>query len=263
MFLTHPDIEFKCFATTDTGRRRPHNEDAYVCDPDIGIFLIADGMGGENFGEVASSLTADHFIDIIKPFMIDDDMTIPFDHTDDEDYFLQTLKHAANETNKAVMAFAEENQSHKGMGSTLTAVIFHNQIFYVVHVGDSRLYRFDGKILYQETEDHTRVQEMVNKELLTQEDARFHPDRHIITRCVGRQKRMKPDIFALDISFNSIYLICSDGLNDMITDLAITEILETTESLELAGQALINLANENGGKDNITVVLFQAVSKKS
>ena len=143
------------------------------------------------------------------------------------------------------------------MGSTLTAVVFHNQVFYVAHVGDSRLYRFDGINLHQETEDHTRVQEMVNKELITRDDARSHPDRHIITHCVGRQKRMKPDLFALDISFNSIYLICSDGLNDMVTDQEIAEVLETTESLELAGQALINMANENGGKDNITLILFQ------
>jgi len=258
-----PDIEFKCFAATDTGRRRPHNEDAYGCNPDTGIFLIADGMGGENYGEVASRLTADHFIEIITPFMIDDDMTIPFDHTEDEDYFIHALKHAAKETHSAVMAFAEENKSHKGMGSTLTAVVFHNQALYVVHVGDSRLYRFDGRVLHQETEDHTRVQEMVNKGLITRENARSHPDRHIISRCVGRQKRMQPDLFALDLSLNSIYLICSDGLNDMVVDESISEILNSSESLELMGQSLINLANENGGKDNITVVLFQANLRES
>ena len=259
--MTHTEVAFNCFAGTDTGRRRPHNEDAYICDPETGIFLIADGMGGENYGEVASRLTADQFTDIIKPFLMDDDMTIPFDHNSDEDYFIQTLKHAAKETNSAVVAYADENITHKGMGSTLTAVVFHNQALYVTHVGDSRLYRFDGQILNQITEDHTRVQEMVNKELITKQDARLHPDRHIITRCVGRKKRMQPDLFTLDISFNSIYLICSDGLNDMVTDQTITEILSTSESLDLSGQALINRANENGGKDNITLILFQPVLK--
>jgi protein phosphatase len=127
----------------------------------------------------------------------------------------------------------------------------------VAHVGDSRLYRIQPDEILQITEDHTKVQEMVQKDILTPEEARKHPQKNIITRCVGRNRRLKPDIFATDFTNGDIFLICSDGLNDMIEDDEIHRIVVESDSLGTAVDGLVELANENGGKDNITVVLFR------
>jgi serine/threonine protein phosphatase PrpC len=251
----------KGYAITDKGRRRSQNEDVYVCDPEKAIFLVADGMGGENYGEVASRLTADFFTRVVTHYLLDDEVTLPFEQTAKGDIFIGILAHAVDSANAAVIQFAEEQPSYKGMGSTLTAAICKDDRVYVAHVGDSRLYRFNLNTIEQITEDHTRVQEMVDKKLLTPEEARVHPQKNVITKCIGRKKRLKPDIFYLDVILNSIYLLCSDGLNDMIPNEEIQRILAETDTLDQAGKRLVDTANRNGGKDNITAVLFQAVAK--
>ena len=254
---SHDEVMIDCYALTDRGRRRSQNEDAFICDEDYAIFLVADGMGGENYGEVASRLTADHFVQLIIPFITDEDVTIPFDTPEDGDHFTAVMIHAVEGTNRAVYEYAIEHESHKGMGSTLTAVVVRDGFLYVAHVGDSRLYRIQSDEIIQITEDHTKVQEMVQKEILTPEEARKHPQKNIITRCVGRNRRLKPDVFATDFTNDDIFLICSDGLNDMIEDDEIHRIVVESDSLETAAGGLVELANENGGKDNITVVLFR------
>ena len=251
------DMKFDCFAVSDTGKWRPQNEDAFICDPENAVFLVADGMGGEEYGEVASQLTADHFTKLILPFVHDEDITIPFDHSRDEDLFSGIMRHAVEGTNSAVVEYASEHLSHRGMGSTLTAAIFYKEFLYIAHVGDSRLYKIDSEKIHQVTEDHTRVQEMVREGVLSKEEARIHPNRNIITRCIGRRYQSNPDIFRLEISDDEVFLICSDGLNDMVTDQEIHAVVDRSDTLEEAGKKLIEVANRNGGKDNITVVLFR------
>jgi serine/threonine protein phosphatase PrpC len=248
------------YAITHTGRRRAQNEDAYICDPSRAVFLVADGMGGENYGEVASRLSAEQFTQIITPYLLDDEMTVPFEHLDPGDTFEGLLMHAVKGANSAVMDYVENQPSHKGMGSTLTAAVLQDQQLYVAHVGDSRLYRIDSAEIQQITEDHTRVQQMVMKKLITAEQARVHPQKNIITQCIGRKKRIKPDIFHIDMDMDSTYLICSDGLNDMVTDPEIQRLVLKAHSLIEAGALLVHTANENGGKDNITAVLFRTVA---
>jgi serine/threonine protein phosphatase PrpC len=260
--LIQSNFHVKCFGTSDRGRRRTHNEDCYVCDPNQSIFLVADGMGGEKYGEVASRLTADTFIQLMTPFIVDEDTTLPFEHTGDGDYLLETLLHALHGTNQAVIDFVQAHPSHKGMGSTLTAVLCQSETIYVAHVGDSRLYRLRKEKLEQLTEDHSKVQEMVNKKVITPEEARNHPQKNVITQCIGRKKHLKPDCFIQSIEEDDLYLLCSDGLTDMLKDEDIRTILMQSEGLDTIGQTLIDAANRMGGKDNITVVLLQFVSSE-
>ena len=253
------EIRIICAAATDTGKKRNQNEDTFICDQDRAIFLVADGMGGENYGEDASRFTAEHFSQIVTPFIFDEDATIPFDLPDDGDYFTGAMMHAADGANTAVYEYAEAHESHRGMGSTLTAAVQFRQSIYIAHIGDSRLYRVRGDDIQQMTEDHTKVQEMVRKEILTPEEARNHPQKNIITRCIGRKKRPRFDIFTIDYCDEDVFLICSDGLNDMIGDEEIHRIVVDSNSLETAAHQLVETANQNGGKDNITVVLFKVI----
>ena len=255
--MPNKDILIHSAVATDTGKIRAQNEDSFVCDVDKAIFLVADGMGGENYGEVASRLTAEHFTQFLTPFISDEDATIPFDFPEDGDFFMGAMVHAAEGANFAVYHFAETNDSHKGMGSTLTAAVVFQETVYVAHVGDSRLYRIRDDQIHQVTEDHTKVQEMVSKNILTPEEARNHPQKNIITRCVGRRKRIKIDVFTPEYLEKDIFLICSDGLNDMLTDEEMERIVMDSDSLEAAANQLVDDANLRGGKDNITVVLFQ------
>ncbi|NQT25168.1 Stp1/IreP family PP2C-type Ser/Thr phosphatase [candidate division KSB1 bacterium] len=257
------DVAFDCHAITDKGMRRRLNEDVYVCDPDLGLFLVADGMGGESCGDVASQLTAETFKDSIAPYILDEEATAPFEHTNEGDFFLNTLGHAAEQTNQTVLQAVKNNPTCKGMGSTLTAALIQDDLLYVVHVGDSRLYCYHEELLTPLTEDHTRVQEMVNKNIISAEEARTHHQRNIITRCVGRKKQFKPDLFKVELLSNALCLICSDGLYDMLDDSEISEIIRANPDLDQLGAQLVDRANKAGGKDNITVVLFRPTSENS
>ena len=250
-------ISLDSCAVTDTGLRRRLNEDRFICKPEPGLFLIADGMGGENCGDVASSLTAEYFESSLIPYMVDEDATIPFEHENGSDFFLNALKHAAEQTNQAVLAGIMERPACRGMGSTLTAAAVHDGYLYITHVGDSRLYCFENNSLNQITEDHTRVRELMKKNMLTAEEARTHRERHIITRCIGRKKQFKPDLMKLELLSEGLYLLCSDGLHDMLEDIEISQIIMENQDLEQLGRNLVASANRKGGKDNITVVLFR------
>lgn len=257
------NVSFDCYAVSDRGCCRSLNEDTYICNPEKGLFLVADGMGGENCGEVASRLTADYFENFITPFIIDEDATIPFEQPLDADPFFTAMLHAIEQTNQSVLQFVEDNPSHRGMGSTLTAAVVHGESLYVAHVGDSRFYCFQNGQPVQITQDHTRVQELVKKNLLSAEEARNHRQRHILTQCVGRKKKFKPDIICIETDPETLYMICSDGLFDMLSDDEIGETVMQSEDLEFTGKQLVTLANDRGGKDNITAVLFRQCQENS
>ncbi len=251
------EFQLQCTGLSDKGRRRAQNEDRFVCDPEKGIFLVADGMGGEKYGEVASQMTADTFVQSITPFVIDEDATLPFESVNNGDYFLHALGHAVEGAHRAVVEFGAEHPSHQGMGSTLTAAVCRSDTLYIAHVGDTRLYRLRKNEFRQLTEDHSKVQEMVKKKLIGPEEARNHPQKNVITQCIGRKKKIKPDLSVESIEQNDLYLLCSDGLTDMLEDEQILNFLLQSKTLENAGQTLVDQANLFGGKDNITVVLFQ------
>ena len=249
------DVTLDCYAISDKGLKRRVNEDTHLCRPE-GLFLVADGMGGANCGDIASQLTATVFENSIMPYILDEEATVPFEHSNEGDWFTHAMKHAAEQTNEAVLQSVAENQSCRGMGSTLTAAVLHDGFIYIAHVGDSRFYQYSDENLKLVTQDHTRVQEMVNSKLISPEEARNHPNRHVITRCVGRKNQFKPDLIKIEFIPDTLYMLCSDGLYDMVGDFYIEEIVRQNLSLEdMAGQ-LVEGANQKGGKDNITIVFF-------
>jgi len=220
------------------------------------MFLVADGMGGEQSGEIASRMAAETFAAAVVPFIIDSEATLPFESFEG-DYFLNTVRYGAEAANLAVYQYSMDHEDHRGMGSTLTAAVGHENRLYVAHVGDSRLYRLSRGGIAQLTEDHSRVQEWVKAGLLSPEEARTHAKRHVITRCVGRRKKVEVDAFSLESGPDDLFLVCSDGLTEMMEDRDILGLIGLGKNLEKTGRALVAESNRLGGRDNITVVLFR------
>ena len=228
-------------ALTDVGRQRQSNEDSYLeREP---LFAVADGMGGARAGEVASRMAVEAF-----------ESTAPGDGPEEQ------LRGVAREANRRIYEMAQSDSEHAGMGTTLTAAMVAGRDVAVGHVGDSRLYRFrDGK-LERLTEDHSLVEELVRQGRITPEEAETHPQRSIITRALGPEPDVDVETFTHTGRGGDVYLICSDGLSGMVPEEEMVAILDQSLSLKEAAYRLVDAANEAGGKDNITVVLFRLES---
>jgi PPM family protein phosphatase len=230
-------------AVTDTGRRRMRNEDAFVFEPPL--FAIADGMGGARAGEVAAGIAATVLKDGRRS-------------VSDED----TLEAVIDEANKRVWQRSMSDPGTSGMGTTVTVAFVDAENERVVfgQVGDSRAYRLRGETLEQVTTDHSLVAELVRSGVLTPEEAERHPQRSAITRAVGTESAIDADVFSVPAELGDVYLLCSDGLTDMLAadDIA-AAILEADRDPVAAADALVAGANARGGEDNITVVLFELV----
>jgi len=230
-------------SVTDTGKRRLRNEDAYVCDPPL--FAIADGMGGAQAGEIASQLAAAAIAEAERGI-----------HGEDA---VAELVQAAN---ARVYRRAVDDPAAAGMGTTVTVALVDaaERSVTIGHVGDSRAYRVRGDALEQLTADHSLVAELVRTGRLTPEQAADHPHRSVITRAVGTEPSVDVDTFTLEALAGDLYLLCSDGLTDMIDD---SEILEQAKAGErrpdAVAQRLVDAANRAGGSDNITVIAFEVV----
>jgi protein phosphatase len=229
--------EYQAF--TDTGRQRRHNEDAYYARSPV--FAVADGMGGAQAGEVASSTA----VDAVAAGLPDDGTP--------EDRLAAVVRRA----NEAIFRLSREDDSRAGMGTTLTAIHVGERDIAVAHVGDSRAYRLRDGELSRLTEDHSLVEEMRRRGQLTAEEADEHPQRSIITRALGPEPDVLVDTRSWAARDGDVLLLCSDGLTSMIPEAAVGEILREAAGLEQAGKALIAAANRAGGRDNITVVLLR------
>jgi serine/threonine protein phosphatase PrpC len=226
-------------ALSDVGRARQGNEDSYL--ERSPLFAVADGMGGARAGEVASGIAVATFDDEPQPQASPEER-------------LAAVARAANER---IYTLAQEDASHAGMGTTFTAVLVTGNEIAIGHVGDSRLYRWRDGELERLTDDHSLVEEFVRQGKLTPEEAEVHPQRSIITRALGPEPQVEVDTLTYPAKAGDVYLACSDGLTGMISEADVAEILRDTVSLDEAAQALIDAANRNGGRDNITVVLFR------
>jgi serine/threonine protein phosphatase PrpC len=225
---------------TDTGRRRTGNEDSlFVRSP---LFVIADGMGGAQAGEVASQTAIGVFADGLP------------DGPGSEEERMAVL---AVEANARIHALAASDEQMTGMGTTLTAAYLGPEDLAVVHVGDSRMYRFRDGELSQITDDHSLVGELVRRGQLTPEEAEDHPQRSIITRALGPEGQVVVDHHTWPVRDGDVFLLCSDGLTDMVPDEGVAEVLRGAASLSDASHGLVQAANDAGGRDNITVVLFR------
>jgi PPM family protein phosphatase len=226
---------------THPGRKRRHNEDSYVHEPPL--FAIADGMGGAKAGEVASGLA-------VEALQLRPDVS-----GDREAYVIDLIQ----EANRRVYARATEDSAASGMGTTMTVALVDDADGRVTfgHVGDSRAYRVRDDALEQLTDDHSLVGELIRSGKLTREEAEVHPQRSVITRALGTDPDVDVDTFAVDARPGDIFLLCSDGLSGMVSDMTILDIVrENRGNLPAAAKALVAAANRGGGDDNITVVVF-------
>jgi PPM family protein phosphatase len=228
-------------AVTDPGRRRRHNEDAYVCEPPL--FAVADGIGGAQAGELASSLAA---------------AAIRDDSSDGRGDGRRRVDELIQEANRRVYQRQSEDASLSGMGTTMTVALFEEGHVWIGHVGDSRAYLVrDGK-LEQLTEDHSLVAELVRSGRLSPEEAEGHPQRSVVTRALGTDPDVDVDTFSIEAKRGDLFMICSDGLTSMVSDEGILEeIRRHRDDLRAAAKALVRAANKGGGEDNITVVFFE------
>ena len=225
---------------TDVGRGRPENEDSHLVDPDDGLYAVADGMGGHRAGEVASATA----IDALKTAYLGG----------------QRLDEAVVAANVAVFAKAAEDAALRGMGTTLTAIALHDSTALLGHVGDSRAYLMRDGAVTQVTEDHSLVEQLVREGRLTPEEAQNHPQRAIITRALGVDPDVQVDTYRIDLKPGDRLMICSDGLTNMLSDDTIAQTLRRHADPQQAADTLVDMANQAGGDDNITVVLVDALN---
>ncbi len=251
--VLRPLLEVAC--VTHPGQIRPENEDSIVADVDIGFAILADGMGGHNAGEVASRMAVE-----VVSTRIRADAAIEHLVGSCAEALVAEYIGAAN---AAVLEAASINAEYHGMGTTLVAAVWHESGVTYGHVGDSRLYRFRDGSLEQLTRDHSMVQQQLDLGLITADEARFAVNRNVLTRAVGIDPDTGVDIATQPVRSSDIYLLCSDGLTDMVADQTIAGTLGSCRDVHAAAARLLQLANEAGGHDNISLILVRVVQESA
>ncbi len=242
---------------TDVGRRRESNEDQYLVDPEIGVYAVADGMGGHAAGEIASELAIETLSAVLRrdgwP-----DTTGEGTEQERKTRTARSIREAIGAANRKICESVENHAEWKGMGTTLVALAISGNSAIIGHVGDSRAYLVRAGKLSRLTSDHSWVNEQVKLGLLSADDAQRHPWRNIVTRALGNRAEVDVDLMEQPMQENDLFLLCSDGLNTMLRDGEIRTILEKrAEDPEQACRELIAAANARGGEDNITVVVLR------
>ncbi len=242
---------------TDTGRVREHNEDAIGSNPDIGLMVLADGMGGYNAGEVASGIA----VQIVTELATEAADREELNDIDTHSGLMRQsiiLRDAVYRSNKIIYQTAQSQTHCEGMGTTIVAALFYDDKVSIAHVGDSRAYRLRGGAFEQLTLDHSLLQELVDRGFYSHEEAQRSTNRNYVTRALGVEPTVEVEVREFDVLPDDIYLLCSDGLPDMVEDDDIHLTISTFDaSLDRVGQQLIDLANDHGGRDNVSVMLAQ------
>ncbi len=241
---------------TNPGVVRSHNEDSVAHDASIGLVVLADGMGGYNAGEVASGIAVSVLSSEVGHYLKD---ARPEDLNDaDEEMGLVLLRDNVKKSNLSIFNAAQSQPQYAGMGTTIVAALFYDNRVAVAHIGDSRLYRLRDEVLESLTRDHSLLQEQIDSGLISKDDARLSKNKNLVTRAVGIDADVEPELQMYDVQVGDIYLLCSDGLNDMVED---EDIAMTTQmlrnNLPLAAAQLVQMANDNGGRDNVSVILVK------
>lgn len=243
---------------TDPGMVRSHNEDSVFGNPHRGLVILADGMGGYNAGEVASGMATtvlstelDTAFATRSPDDVNPDGT-PYSHA--------AVREQVSRTNSAIYNAAESQPQYAGMGTTLVLALFHDDRVTAAHIGDSRLYRLRDGALEQLTRDHSLLQEQIDAGMISVEEARHSQNKNLVTRALGVDPEVETEIHDHEVRVGDIYLLCSDGLNDMVEDEETALTLQALgANLELAATQLIQMANDNGGRDNVSVILVKVL----
>jgi len=250
------NLEF--FGLTDPGRKRSHNEDSIGSDKEIGVAVLADGMGGYKAGEVASSIAVSMILEELRS-----SLRIESPGEDSESGYSEAtikVKEAIEKANETIYQTAQSQPQCAGMGTTLVTAAFYDNRMTIAHIGDSRLYRMRGVNFAQVTSDHSLLQELIDKGFYTPEEAKKSLNKNLVTRAMGIEKNVSPDLQEDVVLPGDVYLMCSDGLSDLVDDTEMHDTLKVSgTSLEAIAQRLVQLANDKGGKDNISVILARVI----
>jgi protein phosphatase len=255
----HLKKKFAHVEMTDVGRVREHNEDDIGNDPDIGLWVLADGMGGYNAGEVASGIAVKTVIDLVTEACRRENR---HEIEPETGYMRQTisLRDAIMRANKIIHQTAKSQPQCEGMGTTLVACLFYNNRISIAHVGDSRLYRMRDNRFEQITLDHSLLQELVDRGYYSQEEAQRSTNRNYVTRALGVELQVEVEVQEVEVRKGDYFLLCSDGLPDMVDDEDIHLTINTfSTNIETIGEQLIKLANDNGGRDNVSIIVVQVL----
>lgn len=244
-------------AQTNSGMVRAHNEDSVATDAACGLVVLADGMGGYNAGEVASGIAVEVMLtEIAQP--LKKASPVARDEESGEELAIALLGRGIRKANDSIFQAANGHAQYAGMGTTIVSAIFYDNRVAVGHVGDSRLYRLRGESMKLITRDHSLLQEQIDCGMISVENARHSQNKNLVTRAVGIDAEVIPEIHLYDVEVGDVYLLCSDGLNDMVEDEDIQSVLYAMQgNLALAAEQLIQTANDNGGRDNVSVILIK------
>ncbi len=243
---------------TDPGMVRSHNEDSIGVDADIGLAVLADGMGGYNAGEVASGIAIAMLATEMRQ-ALEDRAPQEVDGSG-ETLAEQFVRENSAKANAAIYQAAKSQPQYSGMGTTLLVALFYDNRMTVGHIGDSRLYRLRNDTFEQVTRDHSLLQEQIDSGMITKEQARYSQNKNLVTRAVGIDPEVETEIHTYNVEPGDIYLLCSDGLSDMVQDEDIHSTLSTLQTnLSLAAEQLVQFANDSGGRDNISVILVRVI----
>jgi protein phosphatase len=235
---------------------RSHNEDSVTYDPEFGLVVLADGMGGYNAGEVASGIAVSvlssevrHHLGNARPEDLEES---------GEELGVTLLRNNVKKANLSIFHAAQSQPQYAGMGTTIVTALFYDDRVAVAHVGDSRMYRLRGESFESVTRDHSLLQEQIDSGMISKENARMSKNKNLVTRAVGIDAEVVPELCMHDVQVGDVYLLCSDGLNDMVEDGDIGATLQMLQNnLQLAATQLVQLANDNGGRDNVSVILVK------
>ena len=248
---------------TNPGMVRSHNEDSVASEPGCGLVVLADGMGGYNAGEVASGIAVSVVAAEVNQRLSQASPASRDDATGEE-LGVKLLRENIQKANASIYNAAQSQPQYAGMGTTVVAGLFYDNRVVVGHIGDSRMYRLRGEVLEAITKDHSLLQEQIDGGMISVEDARLSKNKNLVTRAVGIDAEVEVEIHIHDVEVGDIYLLCSDGLNDMVENEDIQDTLIAMQrNLPLAVEQLIQMANDNGGRDNVSVMLVKVHGKFS
>ena len=253
--MTSTVKQFDTASATDVGRVRAHNEDSISVDPDIGLATLADGMGGYNAGEVASGIAVAMVPTEIRKLTAANALIGLSDEA-----VQKIIGEQATKVNDAILNAAQSQSQYSGMGTTLVIAYWHGNKVTIGHLGDSRCYRLRGDDIAPLTKDHSWIQEQIDAGLMTIEQSRQSKKKNLITRACGIDPNVQPEVHTYDVEAGDIYMLASDGLYDMVPaeEIHLT-VMSLKSNLQLAAQQLIQQANDNGGRDNISVILVHVL----
>jgi protein phosphatase len=253
-------VKIRYAAKTDVGMKRTHNEDYFSLIEDEQLFIVADGMGGHASGEVASKMSAETMSEFYQRTK-DEEATWPFKMDKSLSYIENRLTCSIRLANLRIFEMSCRDIRYKGMGTTIVSSLICGDKIYSGHVGDSRLYRVREGEIQPLTRDHSLLEDYKEaKPDMTEEEERNFPHKNVITRALGMRESVQVDVRGYQIESGDTYVLCSDGLSGMITDVQIQDIVANAKSLERAVAELVDAANRSGGTDNITVLLLECVA---